>query len=112
MTELTNGFGIMGDLLGPSKKNFGLGKRTKKKKTGFGVKTRLAIVFMHLWLIAVTLGLLSKVIKILERKEQSRIDKQKRKNTTIIDIEVEENNNGRNERITNIPNLRDQADPK
>ena len=109
MTELTNGFGIMGDLLGPSKKSFGLGKRAKKKqkKAGFGVKTRLAIVFMHLWLIAVTLGLLSKVIKILERKEQSRIDRQKRKNTTIIDIEVEEKNNGRDKRITNISNLGD-----
>ena len=110
MTELTNGFGIMGDLLGPSKKSFGLGKKTKitqKKKVGFGVKTRLMIVVMHLWLIAVTLGLLSKVIKILERKQQDRLDKQKQKNTTIIDIEIEEKDNGENKRITNISDFRD-----
>ena len=97
MMGLTNGFGIMGDLLGPSKTNSGIGKKTQSEiELTFGAKMRMSLVFMHLWLIAWALTILDKTVSLWERRSAERrnkLDKMTNK-SVIIDVEVKENEDG------------------
>ena len=92
MMGLTNGFGTMADLLGPSKTNSGIGKESKKKLT-FKDKAGLTIVVVHIWLIAMCIGLIAKVVNIFERRTkilEKELSNKKQKSTVIIDVEAKE----------------------
>jgi len=96
---LTHGFGRMGDLLGPSKINSGLGKRQvprlsteDKFRLTHTDKAKLAVVVVHLWLIAAAIGLISRIVTLWEKRSSHRRGKMdkilNKEHTTIIDVTV------------------------
>tara|TARA_R100000700_G_C3160103_1_gene136391 strand:+ start:882 stop:1166 length:285 start_codon:yes stop_codon:yes gene_type:complete len=82
---LTHGFGKMEHLVGPVKKNTGLGKNTKRKLS-FANKTRLTLVAVNLLMIAWTLGLIHKLINLWEKRQLKYQSLKSTKQYDIIDV--------------------------
>ena len=80
----------MEDLVGPTKKNTGLGKSTKKKLK-FTDKARLSLIAVNLLMIAVTLGLISKLLNLWERRQKNKSPIKHHNVIDVIPIEKENN---------------------
>ena len=80
----------MEDLVGPTKKSTGLGKSTRKK-LGFTDKARLSLIAVNLLMIAVTLGLINRLLNFWERRQKSKKSIKHRDIIDVIPIEKENN---------------------
>ena len=85
----------MGDLLGPPEKSSGVGKNAEKQQLTFKEKAGLTFVAVNLALIVVCVGLIAKIVKIMERRTEvwkKKMLNEKDDNPVIIDVVAEEVN--------------------